>query len=69
MGNGGVRLGGEAAVKAWILLFLAIFTWPFLGVLDVPTTFLGVPSFPAAVFLFWAVLVYALFAASRRTGE
>jgi hypothetical protein len=44
-------LGGEAAVKACILLFLAIFSWPFLGILDLPTTFLGVPSFPAAVFL------------------
>lgn len=62
-------MGGEAAVKAWILLFLAVFSWPILGVLDLPATFLGVPSFPAAVFLFWAVLVYALFAASRRAGE
>ena len=52
-------MGGDAAVKACILLFLAIFSWPFLGV----------PSFPAAVFLFWAVLVYALSAASRRAGE
>jgi hypothetical protein len=56
-------LGGEAAVKAWILLFLAIFSWPFLGVLDLPTIFPGVPLFPAAVFLFWAVLVYVLSAA------
>lgn len=65
----GWRLGGDATVKACILLFLAIFSWPFLGVLDLPATFLGVPSFPAGVFLFWAVLVYALFAASRRAGE
>lgn len=62
-------MGGEAAVKACILLFLAVFSWPFLGVLDLPMTFLGVPSFPAAVFLFWAVLVYVLAAASRRAGE
>ena len=62
-------MGGDAAVKACILLFLAIFSWPFLGVLDLPKTFLGVPSFPAGVFLFWAVLVYALFAASRRAGD
>jgi hypothetical protein len=62
-------LGGDAVMKACTLLFLALFSWPFLGVLDLPTTFLGVPSFPAAVFLFWAVLVYALFAASRRAGE
>jgi len=65
----GWRLGGDAAVKACILLFLAIFSWPFLGLLDLPATFLGVPSFPAAVFLIWAVLVYALSAASRRAGE
>ena len=62
-------MGGDAAVKACILLFLAVFSWPFLGVLDLPATFFGVPSFPAAVFLLWAVLVYALFAASRRAGE
>ena len=62
-------MGGEAAVKACILLFLAIFSWPFLGVLDLPTTFLGVPLFLAGVFLFWAVLVYALTAAARRGGE
>ncbi len=62
-------MGGEATVKAWILLFLAIFSWPFLGAFDFPATFLGVPSFLAAVFLFWAVLVYALYAASRRAGE
>lgn len=62
-------MGGDAAVKACILLFLAIFSWPFLGVLDLPATFLGVPSFPAGVFLIWAVLVYALLAVSRRTRE
>lgn len=62
-------MGGDAAVKACILLFLAIFSWPFLGVLDIPATFLGVPSFPAGVFLIWAVLVYALLAVSRRTKE
>ncbi|HQU12994.1 MAG TPA: hypothetical protein PKV70_01985 [Thermodesulfobacteriota bacterium] len=61
-------MGGEAAVKATILLFLAVFSWPFLGVLDLPGTFLGVPLFLAGVFLFWAVLVYALFAVSRRAG-
>ena len=62
-------MGGEAAVKAWILLFLAVFSWPFLGALDFPATFLGVPSFLAAVFLLWALLVYVLSAASRRAGE
>ena len=62
-------MGGDAAVKACILLFLAIFSWPFLGVLDLPATFLGVPSFPAGVFLIWAVLVYTLLAVSRRTKE
>ena len=62
-------MGGDAAVKAWILLFLAVFSWPFLGVFDLPATFLGVPLFLAGVFLFWAVLVYALSAASRRAGE
>ncbi|MBW6504901.1 hypothetical protein K0B90_11610 [bacterium] len=59
---------GEPAVKACILLFLAVFSWPFLGLLDLPLTFFGVPSFPAAVFLLWGVLVYAL-AAARRGGE
>ena len=62
-------MGGESAVKAWILLFLAVFSWPFLGALDFPATFLGVPSFLAAVFLLWALLVYVLSAASRRAGE
>jgi hypothetical protein len=62
-------LGGEAVVKAWILLFLAIFSWPFLGVLDLPATFLGIPLFLAGVFLFWAVLIYVLYAAVRRAGD
>ena len=62
-------MGGEAAVKAWILLFLAIFSWPFLGVLDLPATFLGIPLFLAGIFLLWAVLVFVLSAASRRAGE
>ena len=62
-------MGGEAVVKAWLLLFLAVFSWPFLGVLDLPATLLGVPSFLAGVFLLWAVLVYALAAVSRRSGE
>ena len=62
-------MGGEAAVKAWILLFLALFSWPFLGAFDFPATFLGVPSFLAAVFLLWALLVYALIAVSRRGEE
>ncbi|MBI5904494.1 MAG: hypothetical protein HZB86_02920 [Deltaproteobacteria bacterium] len=58
----GVPLG-----KAAVLLFLAAFSWPFLGVIDAPATILGIPSFLAGIFLFWAVLVYALFTASRRT--
>jgi len=55
-------------VKAWILLFLVLFSWPFLGAFDFPATFLGVPAFLAAVFLLWAVLVYVLIAVSRRAG-
>jgi len=62
-------LGGGAAVKAGVLLFLAVFSWPFLGVLDLPLTFLGIPLFLAGIFLLWAVLVYALSAAGRRAGE
>ena len=62
-------MSGEAVVKVCTLLFLALFSWPFLGALDFPATFLGVPSFLAAVFLLWAVLVYALIAVSRRAGE
>jgi hypothetical protein len=62
-------LGGEAVVKAWLLLFLAVFSWPFLGVFDLPATFLGIPLFLAGVFLFWAILIYVLSAAVRRAGE
>jgi len=62
-------LGGEGAVKACILLFLVVFSWPFLGLLDLSMTFFGIPSFPAAVFLLWGALVYALSAAARRAGE
>jgi len=51
-------LSGESSAKACILLFLAVFSWPFLGILDLPATLFGVPSFLAGVFLFWAVLVY-----------
>ena len=62
-------MSGEAVVKVCTLLFLALFSWPFLGVLDLPATFLGVPLFLAGIFLFWAVLVFVLSAASRRAGE
>jgi hypothetical protein len=62
-------LGGDPAVKAFVLLFLALFSWPFLGALDLPATFFGVPSFLAWVFSLWAVLVYALAAAGRRARE
>jgi hypothetical protein len=62
-------LGGEAAAKACILLFLALFSWPFIGILDIPATLAGLPSFPAAVFLLWAVLVYVLRAAGRHAGD
>jgi hypothetical protein len=62
-------LGGGSVTKVCTLLFLALFSWPFLGALDFPATFLGVPSFLAAVFLLWAVLVYALIAVSRRGRE
>ena len=62
-------MSGEAVVKVCTLLFLALFSWPILGAADFPATFLGVPSFLAAVFLLWAVLVFVLSAASRRAGE
>jgi len=62
-------LSGESFVKVCTLLFLALFSWPFLGALDFPATFLGIPSFLAAIFLLWAVLVYALIAVSRRGQE
>ena len=52
--------------KVSVLLFLAAFSWPFLGVIDAPATIFGIPSFLAGLFLLWAVLVYALLAASRR---
>jgi len=62
-------LGGDSAVKGCILLFLVLFSWPFLGVLDIPAYVLGIPLFPVAVFVFWAILVYVLLGASRRAGE
>ncbi|GAB4229749.1 MAG: hypothetical protein OHK0028_03900 [Deltaproteobacteria bacterium] len=69
MGNGGIPLGGDAAVTACVLLFLAVFSWPFLGAFDLPVTLLGVPSFLSGIFLFWGALVYALVVASRRSKE
>ena len=62
-------MGGGEVVKVCTLLFLALFSWPFLGALDLPATFLGIPLFLGGVFLFWAVLIYALSAAARRAGE
>jgi hypothetical protein len=62
-------VSGDAVAKICTLLFLALFSWPFLGAADFPATFLGVPSFLAAVFLVWAVLVYVLSAVSRRAGD
>jgi hypothetical protein len=66
MNRSAQAMKGAPLGKAFVLLFLAAFSWPFLGVIDAPATVFGVPSFLAGLFLFWAVLVYALFAASRR---
>jgi len=62
-------LGGETTAKICTLLFLAVFSWPFLGALDVPATIFGIPALPAGIFLSWAVLVYVLVAVSRRTRD
>lgn len=41
--------------SGWFLL-----NFPLLGLWDVQTTVLGLPLFPAALFLLWAVLIAAL---------
>ncbi|WP_298835311.1 hypothetical protein [uncultured Piscinibacter sp.] len=41
-------------------LALLLFNFPLLALWDRGTTLLGVPLFPAALFLIWALLIAAL---------
>ncbi|MES2978635.1 MAG: hypothetical protein V4731_09440 [Pseudomonadota bacterium] len=46
-----------------VALFLAgwlLFNFPLLALWDSGATWLGVPAFPAALFLLWALLIVAL---------
>lgn len=48
----------------WLLL-----NFPLLGLLDVDTTVLGVPLFPAGLLTLWALLIFALAWLMEQSGQ
>lgn len=51
-------------VSGWLL-----FDFPLLGLWDRNATLLGVPLFPAALFILWALLIAALAWQMERPGQ
>lgn len=53
---------GLAAQRLTALFFVgvALLNFPLLALWDRPATLLGVPLFPAALFLIWALLIVLL---------
>lgn len=51
-------------VSGWLL-----FDFPLLGLWDRDATLLGVPLFPAALFILWALLIAALAWQMERPGQ
>jgi hypothetical protein len=50
-------------------LALALFNFPLLALWDRDTTLWGVPLFPAALFLLWALLIASLATLLERTPD
>ena len=53
------RLGAQR-LTALFLAGVALFNFPLLALWDRDATVLGVPLFPAALFIIWALLIVAL---------
>lgn len=51
-------------VAGWLL-----FSFPLLGIWDRDATLLGVPLFPAALFILWALVIAAIAWLMERPGQ
>lgn len=62
---------GLAAQRLTALFFagVALLNFPLLALWDRPATLFGVPLFPAALFLVWALLIVLLGVLVERTDE
>lgn len=62
------RLGQQRLLALFAAGLLA-FNFPLLALWDVDATLLGLPLFPAALFLVWALLIVALGFISERIAD
>ncbi|HSM22742.1 MAG TPA: hypothetical protein VK876_11110 [Rubrivivax sp.] len=62
------RLGQQRLLALFAAGLLA-FNFPLLALWDVDATLLGLPLFPAALFLVWALLIAVLGVISERISD
>jgi hypothetical protein len=60
---------GPQRLRALFCAALALFNFPLLALWDRDALFLGVPLFPAALFLLWALIILALAVVVESAGE
>jgi hypothetical protein len=60
---------GPQRLRALFCAALALFNFPLLALWDRDALFLGVPLFPAALFLLWALIILALAVIVESAGE
>jgi hypothetical protein len=60
---------GRQRLLALFAAGLLLFNFPLLALWDVDATLLGLPLFPAALFLIWALLIAALGLISERIAD
>lgn len=60
---------GQQRLLALFAAGLLAFNFPLLALWDVDATLLGLPLFPAALFLVWALLIAVLGVISERIAD
>jgi len=60
---------GPQRLRALFCAALALFNFPLLALWDRDALFLGLPLFPAALFLLWALIILALAVIVEAAGE
>ncbi len=60
---------GPQRLRALFCAALALFNFPLLALWDRDALILGVPLFPAALFLLWALLILVLAVIVESAGE
>jgi hypothetical protein len=60
---------GPQRLRALFCAALALFNFPLLALWDRDALFLGVPLFPAALFLLWVLIILALAVIVESAGE